>query len=777
MTSRRAWALALAASFAFACSNDAVPGDNPPLAPPVDRNNNGIPDVEEDKDLDGVPDGEEDRNQNGIPDRMEDKDGDGIPDSVDDNDGDAIPDPDEDRNQNGTVDPGETNPATTDSDGDGVPDDQEVGYQACSRVNDRPIRVYDAPGAGSMIMVDAAVSEHSTLRTPDNRAPAMMLADSSLSLAAVLISKRPSAGVRSPGAQRELERRTSLASLGEVGALQTRAFNTTEGYPAEQASFEIRAAMPLDARTAAARIASAILGGATLTGALPASGPADRVLTVRLLTILRSPDQVVMVAAFGAGQPSDPQLMRLEEFSDGTNVARHGSYTRHVCDQFEARAQAKADIIFVVDDSGSMEDDQQAVREASLAMESVLNAAQLDFRLGVARHRARDRMNSADRGRLEGAGLTADINDFKQSIVVGAEGGWEPGLEVGIRAIDRLLPRTPEGAPADPQKLRDGAATVIVHLSDERDQTVECIACGSCEAHESDQTFCNQGNAQPVINNFIQQYQARNAVNFAIVGDLPNGCRQTSTRDDFEPGQGYVEVANATGGQFGSLCGNMERNLRDVARVIGGVASAYRLSVPPASASLKVAIGRPGAIRVIARSRVNGYDYDAVQNSIVFYGDSRPVDGDEVVVGYRRWDWGGDPNSPLDPTPNDPHQPPGDPYAPPGTPGTPGGPAIDGCERCAQYTTCDAASDLVECVPLCGDQICATGQACIMDSAMCGDPNQTPPGPTDDACGGCGTGSVCDPGPERCVPTCESSGCANNLICNTVTHLCEIPSF
>ena len=76
-----------------------------------------------------------------------------------DADGDAIPDGTEDRNRNGQVDPGETDPRLGDTDGDGIPDGSEVQFIACSPVMDRPFRVYDAPGAGSMVMTDARVSE------------------------------------------------------------------------------------------------------------------------------------------------------------------------------------------------------------------------------------------------------------------------------------------------------------------------------------------------------------------------------------------------------------------------------------------------------------------------------------------------------------------------------------------------------------------------------------------------------------------------------------------
>ncbi len=660
-----------------------------------------------------------------------------------DRDRDGVDDGFEDRNRNGTVDPGETDPGSSDTDGDGVPDGDEVQFIACSPAMDRPFRVYDAPGAGSMVLVDAAVREHALLTTLDGKAPALHLADPDLGVAAVTLQKRPAMGVRTPAQQRELERREALRVLGRVSNQRTRSFTTVEGFEAEQAIFDVEAPMDVDAKTATALLAPALLGGVGVSGALPAGGPVGRQLEVRLLTVMRSPRKVALLAAVAVGATrTEAQTLRLDELSDGTNLARHGSFTRHRCDAFEAKAEAKADILFVVDDSGSMEDDQQAVRDAANAMESVLNAAQIDYRLGVAAHKASNQ-NHPGRGRLERPGLTADLAEFKRAITVGAEGGWEPGLETGLRAIDNLLPRTPAGDTPTADKLREGAATIVIHLSDERDQTVECLACGSCGAAEGEQRFCADPAGQRAIDDFVQQYRARNATVFAIVGDVPNGCRQTATRDDFEPGQGYVEVASATGGQFGSLCGDMATNLMDVARVASGVASAYKLTEPPASASIRVAIGPPGQGRAIPRSRTDGFDYDAVQNSVIFYGSARPQDGDEVVIGYRRWDWANNPLTPADP-----------------------------CDMCEMGTSCLPELDTAECQPICGDVICEAGLVCFETTGQCGDPANPPPG---DACGGCDAGLVCDPSTEQCVPPCEQTGCQGAELCSSISHLCQDP--
>ncbi|MCK6547660.1 hypothetical protein L6R52_17550 [Myxococcota bacterium] len=679
-----------------------------------------------------------------------------------DDDGDGTANGQEDRDQDGVVDPGETNPAVADTDGDGIDDPLEVSTAACAVPNDRPFEVYDVPGADSMLLVDARVSERTMLRTMDNRAPGAAFVDPSLHVAAVLVAKRAEAGIGTPEAARDLEQRRVIATLGAIASQRTRTFQTVQGFAAEQAIFTLHLARESDARDLAALVAGGIMNGVTLTGLPAPAGPKGAVATVSMLTIHRGARVVYMTAVAVGDPPSGDQLIRVDELTDGTNVARHGSFTRHVCDAFTAKEQSKLDIIWIVDDSGSMEDDQMAVGAAASAMADVLTSANVDFRLGVARTMATDQITGA-RGRLEGGGLTADLREFQRTIVVGAEGGWEPGLETGILALDRLMPATTSGDTPDPRRLREDAKAVVIHMSDERDQEVECAACGGCDGAEGEQRFCDGAGGQAVIDRYVAAYTTRNAVTFAIVGDLPTGCQQTATRDDFEPGQGYVEVANATGGHFGSLCGDMRQNVEDVARAATGIASEYDLSALPASATIRVAKGLPGMGVAIPRSRTNGFDYDATRNRIVFYGDARPKKDEEIVIGYRRWDWKGNTDRPGDPDQPNPSPP------PPGTPPT------EGCDLCEEGTSCDPELDTVLCVPVCGDVVCEGGYVCLPDTATCGDPSDLPPV---DACGGtCDPGLVCDPRDGgACVVPCEQTGCDAGQVCSMISHLCQVPN-
>ncbi len=656
-------------------------------------------------------------------------------------DSDSFPDRFEDRNQNGQVDPGETDPNLADTDNDGILDDDEVQALACSKVHDRPFMVYDVPGADAVVAADAGVAERSTLRLADGRAPGAMFYDAGLGVAAVLVAKAPSGGASSAGLQRSFEQSNAIEPLGRIESQRTRGFQSFAGEDAEQASFRMTLKETRDAKSVAAELGRLFLRGQAYEGALPAGQDRGKNAVINLLTVYRSRGRVVLLAAVVMGDtPSEDQLFRLEEWTDGTNLARHGSFTWHVCDEFDTNKEPKADILWVVDDSCSMEDDQQAVKDAAGAMADILASADVDFRLAVTRTRSTQSNDRSREGELEGGGFTRDLDVFKSRIVVGAKGGWEPGLETGLSALRRLEPRTTALESDSPQKLREDAATIVIHMSDERDQTVECKVCGECSGHENEQFFCEEPGGEAIIEDFVAQYRSKNAVNFAIVGDFPAGCARNSDGSDVEPGQGYVEVAHQTGGQFGSICGDMAQNLEDIARAATGVASAYQLSHVPASATLKVAVGPPGQGRVISRSRQHGFDYDPASNKVIFYGDARPKLGDEVAIGYRRWDWAGNPDTPS-------HE----------------------CDSCGDYLVCDPALDVPECVPLCGEAMCEEGQACLPHTGSCGDPSDLP---ADNPCG-CGAGLVCDAASELCEVPCEEKGCSGNESCNTVTHLCE----
>jgi hypothetical protein len=96
---------------------------------------------------------------------------------------------------------------------------------------------------------------------------------------------------------------------------------------------------------------------------------------------------------------------------------------------------------------------------------------------------------------------------------------------------------------------------------------------------------------------------------------------------------GYMELSQHLGGITADVCQkNLGTSLQLMIDSITGAASPAVLEYVPISASLAVAVDK----NVLKRSRVQGFDYSAASNSLIFL--STPIKkGTQVVASYRRW--------------------------------------------------------------------------------------------------------------------------------------------
>jgi|GEM_PF-3706057 len=108
----------------------------------------------------------------------------------------------------------------------------------------------------------------------------------------------------------------------------------------------------------------------------------------------------------------------------------------------------------------------------------------------------------------------------------------------------------------------------------------------------------------------------------------------------------HTELAESTGGIVASLCADFATSLDNIAQVIFERTSEFFLGdqVPSASTlannELFVAIRNPGETEftVIPKdtSGTNGWNYNPANNSIIFFGDSIPVNGAAISVIFDR---------------------------------------------------------------------------------------------------------------------------------------------
>ncbi len=263
----------------------------------------------------------------------------------------------------------------------------------------------------------------------------------------------------------------------------------------------------------------------------------------------------------------------------------------------------KTDVLFVVDDSASMEEEQDRLAANFGAFVDVLATSYADWQVGV----VTTDVVSASAGVLRGGVLTADTPEldaaFRAAVVAGTDGSRdEQGLAAAVLASD---------AARNPGFLRTGARFNVVFVSDEDDHSDLGVQSyvASLESTAGDGLAAH-----------------------ALVGDLPAGCASGTSAAD--AGGRYLEAADITAGFVESICSDDYAGLLTrVGLDVAGLDDTFPLSRLPAEDSLEVAVDDV----VIPNRATDGWTYSLGDNAIVFHGRAVPRAGMGIVVSYEKW--------------------------------------------------------------------------------------------------------------------------------------------
>ncbi|MEQ9503760.1 MAG: hypothetical protein RIT81_43295 [Deltaproteobacteria bacterium] len=675
-----------------------------------------------DTDDDGLSDGDEDANHNGTVDAGEtspidfDSDDDGIWDGVElgvsmpildpdgqgplkgtdvnrwrpdmdpstttdplnpDTDGDGVIDGDEDWNHNGLYEPPqELDPNSPDSDGDGVGDANEGIAVVCAESQLKRIAQHRLASADINLALPESYSEIAILRDAASVGVGIMFSDPMTGVVGFAISKTPSGN--NVGQEKQANR-DLLDQAANLSNEQDRALISWDGFPAvfttARAQRNNRTAIEV-----VAEMAEQVAGAGTLSGALPSSGNNPGDFTVYFETILRvdaqgTPLRAIVVGALVPGVANDAEIIALSDVANGTGISQFGDFTGTGCDAFRTPpGNDVIDLLWVIDNSCSMSEEQQAVADAGAEMVALLSTTQLSWRLALTT------TDQAD-GSITARGVNGFTPSSPRAAAEAASSAWaqavdalgtggsgqERGLVVGVAAANAALPAT---AQEDPTKFREGAAAIVVHMSDEEDYSIKEAAGGNdqnCAENAGKQTRIDTLTSQYLA--FAQQTSIAGLTTFAIHGIQPNNtgadfCSFEQGSGDCtgnsQHGRGYVDIAGATGGGTGSICGDMSQIVQDIIRAGAGIASQIELTKPPISSTIRVVIADENGDFVgqadVPRSRANGFDYafeldvqnNVVKHKLVFYGTARPPADRDMMISYRTWEEGSpDPGAPV----------------------------------------------------------------------------------------------------------------------------------
>lgn len=319
--------------------------------------------------------------------------------------------------------------------------------------------------------------------------------------------------------------------------------------------------------------------------------------------------------------------------------------TQSNTEQFtQAEGNSDVDILWVIDNSGSMGQEQQNLADGAARFFELLQPAGLNYQLGVVTT-GRASTNCWELAPLSDASsrfITPQTADAQAEwALISRPGTGGSGTETGLFCGEQaLLDPTSTNIGFD----RENAPDILVFVSDEPDRESYSGSTPS-GASSADPAYTVQG-----LDHYLAYYSAKPVTAFAIVGTgtLPRPTLQDQVPSDpngscsgeggsASGGANYGEVASQTGGSRASICSpfdTWEETFQGVVEAASGRASSFSLAHVPVSNTVRVRVNGVDAVRDTRHQ--NGYDvlFSSDGASIAFYGDAIPQENDTVSVSY-----------------------------------------------------------------------------------------------------------------------------------------------
>ncbi len=283
-------------------------------------------------------------------------------------------------------------------------------------------------------------------------------------------------------------------------------------------------------------------------------------------------------------------------------------------DVFTQQLRPIVDFLFVIDNSGSMGEEQDNLALNFDNFMGFTSTLDIDYRIGVTTTddtAALQGLFTAPFITNSGPSPTADPEAaFGAAVAVGTNGsGTERGLIAAVRALSP--PLSTDASKPNYGFLRHEALLSVVFVSDEEDQSNGSVAS------YLEQLIELKNNRQ----NFV--------LASAIAGDPPSGC--SGAGGSAAAGARYRSIADATGGVFGSICASDWASLmEDIGLGTYIALTQFPLSAAPDPATLVILVDGV----VVPMDPTNGWSYDPASQAILFNGESLPEAGAEVEISY-----------------------------------------------------------------------------------------------------------------------------------------------
>lgn len=297
---------------------------------------------------------------------------------------------------------------------------------------------------------------------------------------------------------------------------------------------------------------------------------------------------------------------------------------RHSEIHYQGGQAPPVDVLFVVDNSGSMQQEQTKLAANFQSFIQYFQNLGLDFQLAVV---TTDVYDPSQSGRFVGnpkilKSTTADLAAaFQSNVNVGTDGS---GVERGLEAA-RLALSEPLASGENAGFLRPDSILAIVVVSDEEDGGSESNAPVQDPVSEYVSFFLSLRGGDPSKVNLS-----------AIAGDVPSGC--SSEDAEATPAYRYAEAVNALNGAFGSICADDFGPILDqIGNTISGLATAFPTQYTPVVESIVVEVDGVE----VPRDGASGWQWNETIGGVAFAPPAVPPECAVIEIRYQVADYGG----------------------------------------------------------------------------------------------------------------------------------------
>lgn len=295
------------------------------------------------------------------------------------------------------------------------------------------------------------------------------------------------------------------------------------------------------------------------------------------------------------------------------------------------------DILWVIDNSGSMQSSQDNLRNNFDSFLFQFVTRDMDFHMAVTTTEAYkgqftgDQTKSLFRDGSITAGhtgvfmVTRDTPNFRSTMAVNLNQGT--GGDGDERAFQSFMAALRN--PANSGFLRPNSFLAIIILSDEEDFSYDLA---TPITNVSDPQLHSITKYRDELDQLVGVGDLRRySVSAITIKDEP--CRQQlmQTSSGQRIGTRYMQLAAMTEGVTASLCGDFAASLNEISGKILELITGFKLDRVPRPETIQVHVN--GAI--VPQAAVDGWTYESAANMIKFHGAAVPRQGATISINYQ----------------------------------------------------------------------------------------------------------------------------------------------